>query len=251
VSIDTLVGVALAAMLLVCVVVVVHARVRRRVPLGFGVRGGAVRELGVGVLIGAAAMTGLAVTLLLSGLAHVDRVGFDPGRLGWGLAVLTGAAFLEEVVYRSVLLKGLSVITHRPWVALVASAVVFGLVHLTDSRDATFVSVLSNAMGGLMYGLAFLRTGRIWMAVGLHFAWNFVQGTIFGFSVSGETSYSGAIVHPAMSGARWLTGGAYGPEGSVLSLLARVAIIALVVAATRHHAKAGPAGQVVVTSPVR
>jgi hypothetical protein len=101
VSIDTLVGVALAAMLLVCVVVVVHARVRRRVPLGFGVRGGAVRELGVGFVIGSVAMTGLAVTLLLSGLAHVERVGFDPGRLGWGLAVLAGAAFLEEVVYSS------------------------------------------------------------------------------------------------------------------------------------------------------
>jgi hypothetical protein len=69
--------------------------------------------------------------------------------------------------------------------------------------------------------------------------------------VSGETAYSGAIVHPAMSGARWLTGGAYGPEGSVLSLLARVAIIALIIVATRHHAKARAAGQAAVTSPVR
>jgi membrane protease YdiL (CAAX protease family) len=233
-SVDTIVGVGLAAMLFVCVIAVVHARVRRGVPLGFGVGDGAVRELGAGLAIGSVAMTGLAVTLLVSGLAHSGGLGFDPRRLGVGLAVLAGAAVAEEVVYRSVLLNGLSVLTRRPALALVASAVVFGVVHLTDSPDATFVSVLSNALGGLMYGLAFLRTGRIWMPVGLHFAWNFVQGTIFGFVVSGETSYSGAFLHPTLSGARWLTGGAYGPEGSVVSLLARVAIIAMVVLATRN-----------------
>ncbi|MDN3358564.1 CPBP family intramembrane glutamic endopeptidase [Actinomadura sp. DC4] len=238
-SVDTAAGVGLAALLLVCAVVVVHVRVRRGVPLGLGVGGGAVRELGAGLAIGSAAMTALAATLLVTGLADGGRVGFDPGRLGLGLVVLGGAAVVEEVVYRSVLLTGLSVLTRRPVLALVASAAVFGAVHLAGSPDATLVSGLSNAMGGLMYGVAFLRTGRIWMPVGIHFTWNFVQGTIFGFTVSGETAYSGAFLHPTVSGAGWLTGGAYGPEGSVLSLVARAAIIIMVLLATRRGRRLG------------
>jgi hypothetical protein len=215
--------------------VVARARLRRRVLLGLGTRDGSARELGTGLAIGSIAMTGLVAALIASGAAHVDRIGFDPGRLGLGLAVLAAAAVAEEVVYRSVMLTGLSILTRRPVLALIASSALFGVVHLTDSTDATVVSVLSNAMGGLMYGVAFLRTGRIWMPVGLHFAWNFVQGTIFGFAVSADTSYSGAIVHSTVDGARWLTGGQYGPEGSVWSLLARVAIIVMVLLATRHR----------------
>ena len=63
-------------------------------------------------------------------------------------------------------------------IALVVSSVGFGLLHLVTTADATTLSVLSTTLGGVMYGLAYLRTGRIWMGVGIHFAWNFVQGTV-------------------------------------------------------------------------
>ena len=90
-----------------------------------------------------------------------------------------------------------------------------------------------------MYGVAYLRSagagwGRLWLPVGLHFGWNWVQGTVLGFPVSGTTDFSGAFTDLAASGPTWLSGGAYGPEGSVFSLVGRLAIIALVVAATRQ-----------------
>ena len=65
---------------------------------------------------------------------------------------------------------------------------------------------------GVPLSVAYLRTRALWMPVGIHFAWNYVQGFIFGLPVSGfrlPTSVLTARVH----GAAWLTGSAYGPEG--------------------------------------
>ncbi|MFD0691090.1 CPBP family intramembrane glutamic endopeptidase [Actinomadura fibrosa] len=206
------------------------ARWKRGTPLGLGVRNGCVREIATGALIGTAGMGATVTAVLLCTDSHVQDVRLDMKRLGVGLAVLAVAAVGEELVYRALMLNGLATLTRRPWAALAVSAAVFGVVHLTDSSHATAISVLSNTMGGVMYGVAFLRTGRIWMPVGIHFAWNFVQGTIMGFAVSDNTDYSGGLVHPVVEGTTWLTGGGYGPEGSVFSLVARAAIIAAVLA---------------------
>lgn len=67
---------------------------------------------------------------------------------------------------------------------MLISAVAFGCIHLSNP-SASALSVLGNTLGGVIYGVAFVATGRIWMSLGLHFAWNFVQGPVFGFPVSG------------------------------------------------------------------
>lgn len=92
-----------------------------------------------------------------------------------------------------------------------------------------------------MYGVAYLRTGRIWLPVGIHFAWNYLQGTVMGLPISDDTAYSGVLVHPAIEGPTWLTGGGYGPEGSVFSLLSRAAIIATVLALHYRSSDKSPA----------
>ncbi|MCO6011055.1 CPBP family intramembrane metalloprotease [Actinoallomurus purpureus] len=233
---DDVVGLLTITTVSVCAVAAIGTRWKKRVPLGLGVRHGAVSELTTGLVIGTSVMTLLSSALLAAGRGRVEHIGIDVERLGLGFLVLAVAALGEEVVYRSLLLTGLIVLVRRPVVALALSAALFGLVHLTGSPDATAISLLSNAMGGVMYGVAFLRTGRIWMPVGVHFAWNFVQGTLFGFPISDETAYSGAILHLRIDQHdRWLGGGAYGPEGSILSLLARGAIIVLILLATRDR----------------
>lgn len=241
---DTAISILFLTLLAVSSVAALWSRFRRRSVLGLGVRGVPVgRDLLVGAGIGTLGIAVTAVLLLVSGHADLTGVGLDPGRLLLALVVLGGAAVAEELVYRVLMLGGLLRLTGSAAVALVVSAAVFGLVHLTDSTDATAVSVLSNALGGVMYGVAFLRTGRIWMPVGLHFAWNLVQGTVLGFTISGDTDYSGALVHATTSGATWASGAGYGPEGSVFSLVGRAVVIVLVVLATRDRAArlgAGP-----------
>jgi membrane protease YdiL (CAAX protease family) len=198
--------------------------------LGIGVRGFPVgRHLLVGFGIGT---VGIAVTTgLLRATDHAKITGadLDLRRLGLGLLVFGVSAVVQEIVFRSLLLGGLRRLTGSAGLALVVSAALFGLVHLVLSADATTISVLSNTMGGLMYGVAFLRSGRIWLPVGVHLAWNLVQGTVLGFVVSGNGDYSDALMHVMTWGPTWLSGGAYGPEGSVFSLVGRAAVIGLLV----------------------
>lgn len=204
------------------------ARWKRRVPLGLGVRSGAFRDVGTGLAIGSVGMAGTVAVIVAVGGARISHIGLDVPRLCLGLAVFALAAVGEEVVYRALMLTGLSCLLRRPVFALLVSSVMFGLVHLAGSPDATMISVTSNAMGGLMYGVAFLRSGRIWLPVGIHFAWNFVQASLCGFPTSDNTDYSGAVAHVVIQGAQWLSGGAYGPEGSVISLAFRAMIIGVV-----------------------
>jgi membrane protease YdiL (CAAX protease family) len=231
--------IALWATFAVCATAAVIARVKGRVRLGFGVRApGLAREIIAGLAITAAAITAIFVVELATGSLRVDSAGLHADVLGRGAAVLLPWAMFEELLLRCGVLVGLLALTRSPWVAVAGSSLVFGLAHVAGG-DATLLSAISNTMGGVMYAVAFVRTGRVWMPVALHFAWNFVQGPVFGFPVSGETelngtSIIGGLVHVTENGPDWLTGGTYGPEGGVLSLAARALVITLVVIATRN-----------------
>jgi hypothetical protein len=85
---------------------------------------------------------------------------------------------------------------------------------------------MSNSLGGVMYGMAFLLTGRLWLPWGLHFAWNFVQGPLLGFPVSGLDS--GGLQTIVDHGPAWLTGGSYGPEGGLVCIAFRFLLMAMV-----------------------
>ncbi|MWA05432.1 CPBP family intramembrane metalloprotease [Actinomadura sp. LD22] len=229
-DVDTLIGGAFAVVLGGGAATALFARWKRGAPLGLGIRNGCAREIAGGLVIGGAAMGATVAAILVCTDSHLQDVRLDASRLGYATTVLVAAAVGEEVVYRALMLNSLARLTRRPLIGLALSAAIFGVVHLTGSPNATAISVLSNSMGGLMYGVAYLRTGRIWLPVGIHFAWNYLQGTVIGFPISDETAYSGALVHPAIQGPTWLTGGGYGPEGSVFSLLFRTAVIAAVLA---------------------
>jgi membrane protease YdiL (CAAX protease family) len=202
-------------------------------PLGAGIRGvGAARNVGTGLVIAAAGMLTTTGLMALAGVAHVDGIGFDPLVLVLGALVFTLSAYVEELLFRVLMLGGLVRLTGRPWLALVVMALAVGAFHLATTAHTTFLSVTSSTLGGVMYGVAFLRTGNLWLGLGVHLGWNWWQGTVLGFTVSGTDDYSGALLRVHTSGADWLGGGAYGPEGSVLSLVARLVIIGLIVAVT-------------------
>ena len=70
---------------------------------------------------------------------------------------------------------------------------------------------------GVPFSIAYLRTRMLWLPIGMHFAWNFVQGFVLGLPVSGIQSPV-SLLRAEVHGREWLTGGSYGPEGGVLAL---------------------------------
>lgn len=222
------------AVFLICATIALVARLRGRVHLGFGVRCPPPwRALAVGASISVVSIGLAFVAELACGAVTVSSVGLNAALLGHALTFFIPWALFEEVALRCLLLIGVLVITRRPWAALIASAIVFGLAH-APNPDATAVSIASATLGGVMYALAFLRTGRIWLPLSLHLAWNLSQAAL-GFPVSGVTSYSMLLVTQAQHGAWWITGGSYGPEGGLIGIAARLVVIALILALTRRN----------------
>ena len=106
-----------------------------------------------------------------------------------------------------------------PVPAFAVAALVFGALHLANP-GATALAGVTVAVAGLMFCALYALTGRLWVPIGLHLAWNFAQGYLFGAAVSGGDLGGSIAVSTARPGAAaWLTGGTFGPEASVFALL--------------------------------
>jgi membrane protease YdiL (CAAX protease family) len=121
------------------------------------------------------------------------------------------------------------------WLALGISAALFGLMHLPNPQ-ATIVSSAAIALeAGVMLAAAYMVTRRVWLAIGIHAAWNFAQSGIFGVAASGveSTGYLKGDLH----GATLLSGGAFGPEASIVAVVVCLAagLVMLRVAHDRGH----------------
>ena len=203
---------------------------------GFGLRRdrAGLNGFGAGFSIAAMAMLGIFGAEWALGGIHVLDVRPEPAMLLREFFSLLLFALFEEVVFRMLLLSGLVVVfrgRHGPAIAL--SAVLFGLVHLINP-GATALSVLGNAMGGVIYGMAFLKGRSLWLALGLHLGWNFFQGPVLGFAISGDSSHV-AMVRLLEAGPAWLTGGAYGPEAGTVGMGFRVVVLVLLIGWLRRQ----------------
>jgi uncharacterized protein len=170
---------------------------------------------GIGLLAGAGLM---AIAYLVLGIVGVAT--FRPGGglagLEGALATTFGAAVFEELLFRGVLFRILEEVAGTA-VALAASALVFGALHGINP-GATLLSTGAIAVeSGLLLALAYAAVRNLWLPIGLHFAWNFTEGSVFGAKVSG-TAERFSLIKSDLSGAPLLTGGGFGPEGSVVSM---------------------------------
>jgi hypothetical protein len=132
------------------------------------------------------------------------------------LSLSLGSAFAEEILVRGVIFR----ITEEglgTWPAIAISSALFGLAH-AKNPNASAVSVVAISLeAGVLLAAAFILTRRLWLAIGVHAAWNFVQGGVFGVAVSGHAL--GGFLSARLSGPDILSGGEFGAETSIFAVI--------------------------------
>ena len=190
------------------------------------------RELGAGLAIGAAMFLAAVGLLVASGSYQLTGSGDWP-ILAKSFTEMAFVALVEEILFRGVLFR-LPERSLGSWRALVLSALVFALAHLPNA-GITLLAVLNTALAGLLFAAAYLATRRLWLAIGMHFAWNFISDGVFSLPTSGNPARG--LLQGQLSGPEWLTGGAYGLEGSAISFIVMALATALLLrraVRTRH-----------------
>ncbi|MFL5404120.1 MAG: CPBP family intramembrane glutamic endopeptidase [Gemmatimonadales bacterium] len=202
---------------------------RWRAPLG------AARGFGVGLVFGILpAAVAMLLGVVAGGAAWIPDGGSLAqywGRIGLILVMLAPAALAEEVIFRGVPLVLLSRVLGRP-AALVLLSIGFALAHVTNP-DVTARALGNITLAGILLSLAFFSPGGMWAAFGAHLGWNMTLAAL-GAPVSG-LPFDIPFVDYTMGGPAWLTGGAFGPEGGLLSTLAISSAIVLAAHWVRKH----------------
>lgn len=145
------------------------------------------------------------------------------------LVVSLVISIIEELLARGYQLRnlaeGLNMPSIGPAWAIVASwmlsSLLFGLLHVFNP-NATWFSTLYLMLTGVFFGLGYVLTGRLGLPIGLHFTWNFFQGNIYGFPVSGNIFGGATVIAIEQGGPSLWTGGAFGPEAGLLGIAAIV-----------------------------
>ena len=176
-------------------------------------------ELATGLIAGTLMLVAVAGAESLLGVARFSLAPVAAGRTVLAgivlFLLLMVAAADEELVFRGYPFQRLVEVA-GPVVAVVVVSALFGAAHLRNPFQ-NWISTLNTALVGVLLAICYLRTRALWLPLGIHFAWNFVQGYILGLPVSG-VAFPHGIFQAKISGPWWLSGGAYGPEGSILCL---------------------------------
>lgn len=193
---------------------------------------GAAKGLGLGLLFG------VALFSLVVGVAALIDVYNIVGEGGTSellpalvaLAILPG--FIEELLFRGILFRWIEEFAGS-WIALALTSALFGIGHIFNPGATALSSFAIALEAGILLGGVYMLTRNLWMAIGLHAAWNFTQGWVFDVPVSG--SDQNGIVEAQLSGPEILSGGAFGLEASIIAMIiATAAGAALVIMAVRR-----------------
>ena len=129
------------------------------------------------------------------------------------LAVAVG----EEILCRGVIFRWIDE-RWGVWAALVVSALIFGWGHISNDNATWWSSLAISIEAGLLLGAAYKWSGSLWVPIGIHWAWNYTQGNIFGLAVSGNGA-GDTIFATTVNGPDIITGGAFGPEASIIAVI--------------------------------
>ncbi|MBZ2199562.1 CPBP family intramembrane glutamic endopeptidase [Occultella gossypii] len=174
------------------------------------------RRLALGSLIGFG-LCGVVIAAIAA-LGYYRIGGFDSWTGAVGLAgVMAVAATTEDLLFRGVLFRKVEEWTGT-WISIAGTSLLFGAVHLINPHATLWGALLIALTGGPLVTSAFIATRNLWLSIGLHFSWNFALGGIFSTDVGGNTSRPG-LLDSATFGPELITGGKFGPEGSIFTLI--------------------------------
>jgi hypothetical protein len=175
---------------------------------------GSGREFSFGVGIGVVAFLVVICTMMTTGAFQIIGVN-EWTTLASPFSEMMLVAFFEEILFRGIIFriieKSLGTLT-----ALFLSAILFALAHLPNA-GISLLGVAVTAVAGVIFCAAYMLTRRLWLAVGIHFAWNFMSDGVFSLPTSGHPAKG--FLQGQLSGPEWLSGGNYGIEASVVTLL--------------------------------
>ena len=185
--------------------------------------GGKARMMGIGWAVSVVNFLAIIVCLFLCGYYRIVTVEFDvASQLSWlSLFLLVGV--VEEVIFRGILFR---FITDK-WniaVGLTTSSLLFGLAHIANPGATLWAALAIALASGWLFGMAYAYHQTIWVPIGMHWAWNYLEGGVFGCAVSGTPLDYRPLITPRISGTDLLSGGAFGPEASIICVAIGIGI---------------------------
>jgi len=176
----------------------------------------AVPGLGLGTVLGIVVFGLVIIDIYFLGYYQVHGQGSTTAAVGL-FGFMAAATATEELMFRGVLFR---IIERRTgtWLAMLLTGLLFGAYHLINPDASVWGAVAIVLEAGGMLTAAYIATRRLWVPIGLHLGWNFAAAGIFSTVVSGNGSNQG-LLRATMSGPTLITGGDFGPEGSLYSIL--------------------------------
>jgi len=198
-----------------CGIYAAFVRLVERRPVTELALAGSLRELAAGVLAGAALFTLVIGVLWLMGIYTVS--GTNPWTAMLAVIALSiTSGMVEELLFRGILFRVMEE-SLGTWLSMGITALFFGLAHIANP-NATLTAAIAIALeAGILLCAAYLLTRRLWLAIGIHFAWNFTQGGIFGVAGSGYSQLG--LLQGALQGPQMLSGGVFGAEASIVAVV--------------------------------
>ncbi|MGM8212376.1 CPBP family intramembrane glutamic endopeptidase [Virgibacillus sp. W0430] len=193
---------------------------------------GSVKDFVYGLLLGAISITIIFIVLYVTGNIQLLTAFSNPQISSFTfsfliLFILVG--FFEEMFFRGYVMNTMILRGNKKWIIYVASALFFSIVHGANPNVSLF-GLVNLVLVGLLFAYMYDATKSLLLPIGYHITWNYFQGNIFGFAVSGTTPH-GLYEIDISQGNALLTGGSFGLEGGVLA----TALILLGFAATKLY----------------
>lgn len=191
------------------------------------------KKYGKGFLIGFAMMAIVVLILFALGCVSVNKSPSQPtgyAALGGVMIILIGwiiQGATEEIVTRGWFMNVLAA-RYNMGFALILSSTIFGVMHLFNP-EVNYIAVINIILVGLFYGIFVTKTNDLWAVCGMHSAWNFAQGNVFGFEVSGINVEVSSIFDLNLVGNNIIGGGNFGPEAGLAATFVLLSSIIIVV----------------------
>lgn len=189
------------------------------------------KKYSIGLILGVIMMSSVVLILFIFGYIEVENSPSQPvglSALGYLLIILMGWIIqggTEEIVTRGWLMNVLGAKYNRV-TGLIISSTLFGLLHL-NNPNVNFIAIINIILIGIFYGLYVLKTNDLWTVCGMHTAWNFAQGNLFGFEVSGLNVEVSSLFDFNLVGNDLITGGIFGPEAGLIATFILIASIGI------------------------